>query len=138
MWIYFRHLCRTQYAGSLNKTLTLEQIIYIERTLFDWMTKLKGSIKINRNIFNELVNVWVERRGGFCLSKEVVKFSLLDVFLGLGLSLVRPKIDLNEVGVDSECRKHFNDEIVDVTMVYEFLLEHHEELIVDYFGRLYI
>jgi len=58
-------------------------------------------MKISRNLLNELVNVWVERRGGFRLSKEIFRFSLLDVCLGLGLRVVGSKIDLNEGLLDS-------------------------------------
>jgi len=45
-------------------------MICIEITLFGRMTNLKGSIKININLLNEFVNKWVERRGGYLLSKE--------------------------------------------------------------------
>jgi len=99
---------------------------------------LKESMKISRNLLNELVNVWVERRRGFRLSKEIVRFSLLDVCLGLWLRVVGTKIDLNEGFVHSECRKHFDDENVDVKMVYEFLLQHHGDLSVVDFCRLYV
>ena len=85
-----------------------------------------------------MVNVWVERRGGFRLTKEIVRFSLLDVCLGLGLMVVGTKIDLDEGFVHSECRKHFDDENVDVKMVYEFLMQHHGDLSVVDFCRLYV
>jgi len=138
MQIYFRHSCRTQYVGSLNKSLTPKLIICLEKTPFAWMPKLKESMKISRNLLNELVNIWVERRGGFRLSKEIVRFSLLDVCLGLGLKVVGTKIYLNEGFLHSECRKHFDDENVDVKMVYEFLLQHHGDLSVVDFCRLYV
>jgi len=82
--------------------------------------------------------VCVERRGGFRLSKEIVRFSLLDVWLGLGLRVVGPKIDLNEGVVHSKCRKHFDDENVDVKIIYKFLLQHHENLSVLDICRLYV
>ncbi|XP_027927656.1 uncharacterized protein LOC114184548 [Vigna unguiculata] len=102
------------------------------------MPKLKESLKISRNLLNELVNVWVERRGGFALNKEIVRFSLLDVCLGLGLRVVGTKLDLDECFVESQCRKHFDDENVDVKMVYEFLMQHHGDLTVVDFCRLYV
>jgi len=138
MQIYFRHSCRTHFLGSLNKILTEEQIICLEQTPFAWMPKLKESLKISRNLLNELVNVWVERRGGFLLNKEIVRFSLLDVCLGLGLRVVGTKIDLAEGFVQSQCRKQFDDENVDVKMVYEFLMQHLGDLSVVDFCRLYV
>jgi len=50
--------------------------------------------------------------------------------------VVGPKINLSEGVVDSECRKHFDDENMDVKIVYEFLSQHNEELILDDFCRL--
>jgi len=95
-------------------------------------------MKISRNLLNELVNAWVERRGGFRLSKEVVRFFLLDVCLGLGLRVVGPKIDLSGSVIHSGCRKHFDDENVDVKIIYELLSQHHQDLTIVDFFRLYV
>jgi len=54
------------------------------------------------------------------------------------LRVVRTKIDLDEGFVQSECRKHFHDENIDVKMVYEFLMKHHGDLSVVDFCRLYV
>jgi len=51
--------------------------------------------------------VWVESRGGFMINSEFVAFKLLDVCVGLGLRVYGDKIDLEEVDVDSVCRKKF-------------------------------
>jgi len=44
-----------QYVGSLNNNLTPEQMICIERRPFRWMTNLKGSMKININLWRSLL-----------------------------------------------------------------------------------
>jgi len=44
---------------------------------------LKGSLKISRILFSSLISLWVERRGGL-ISNEVVRLSLLYVYLELG------------------------------------------------------
>ena len=54
------------------------------------------------------------------------------------MRVVGPKSDLSEGVVHSECRKHFDDENVDAKIIYEFLLQHHEELSLDDFCGLYI
>jgi len=41
------------------------------------------------------------------INSEFVTFKLLDVCVGLGLRVYRDRIDLEEVDVDSVCRKIF-------------------------------
>jgi len=52
--------------------------------------------------------------------------------------VVGTKIDLKEGFIHNEFRKHFDDENVDVKIVYEFLLQHHEDLSVVDFCRFYV
>jgi len=61
------------------------------------------------------------RGRGFIISNKVVRLSLLDVCLGLGLRVVGHSIKLDDVFVESKCRKLLNNEIVDVEMLYDFL-----------------
>ena len=68
----------------------------------------------------------------------MVRLTLLGVCLGLGLRINGETIQLDEVRVDSECKKIFNNQIVDVNMVYDFLLRHSQELSLEDYCRLYI
>jgi len=99
---------------------------------------LKGSLKISRKLLSSLISLWVERRGGFLISNEVVRLSLLDVCLGLSLKVHGESINLDEVGVQSECKKLFNNESVDVDMVYVFLVRYRDEVTLEDYCRLYI
>jgi len=99
---------------------------------------LKGSLKISRKLLSSLISVWVERRGGFLISNEVVRLSLLDVCLGLSLRVHGESINLDEVCVQNECKKLFNNESVDVDMVYDFLVRCRDEVSLEDYCRLYI
>ena len=59
--------------------------------------------------------------GGFIISNKVVRLSLLDVCLGLGLRVAGDSIKLDDVFVKSKCRKLLNNDIVDIEMLYDFL-----------------
>ena len=99
---------------------------------------LHERVKISRKLLCELINVWVESRGGFMINSEFVSFKLLDVCVGLGLRVYGDKIDLEEVGVDSVCRKKFFEKKVTISMVYNYLLSECERLDVEDYCRLYI
>ena len=86
----------------------MEQKQCIEGTLFSWFTLLHERVKINRKLLSELCNVWVESRRGFIIDSKVVAFMLLDVCLGLGLRVCGDRIDLEEVDIESVCRKKFS------------------------------
>jgi len=137
--IYFRHSCRTKFIGSLNKKLTNDQKSFIEATPFAWLVELKESVKISRNLLSMLISRWTERLRGFDMGTKVVAFSLLDVCLGLGLRVVGQNIDLTREGLDSHCKKLFGpNKVVDVEMVYDYLLKHSKHLKVNDFCKLYL
>ena len=78
---------------------------------------LHEKVKISQKLLCELSNVWVESRGGFMLNSKFVAFKLLDVCVGLGLRVYGDRIDLQEVDVDSVCRKKFSEKKVTISMV---------------------
>ena len=116
----------------------MEQKQCIQQTPFWWFVFLHERVKISRNLLCELSNVWVESRGGFMINSEFVSFKLLDVCVGLGLRVYGDRIDLEEVGVDSVCRKKFSEKKVTISMVYNYLLTECECLDVEDYCRLYI
>jgi len=137
--ICFRHSCQTKFIGSLNKKLTNDQKSFIEATPFAWLVELKESVKISRNLLSLLISRWVERLGGFDMGTKVVAFSLLDVCVGLGLRVVGQNIDLTREGLDSHCKTLFGPKkVVDVEMVYDYLLKHSKHLEVNDFCKLYL
>jgi len=76
---------------------------------------------------------WVDMR------KEVAVFNLLDVCLGLGLRVVGEFIDLNMEGLDSECKNLFGpDKVVDVEMLYDYIVNNIRDLSLDNFCKLYL
>ena len=116
----------------------MEQKQCIQQTPFWWFVFLHERVKISRNLLCELSNVWVESRGGFMINSKFVAFKLLDVCIGLGLRVYGDRIDLEEVGVDSVCRKKFSEKKVTITMLYNYLLTECECLDVEDYYRLYI
>lgn len=80
----------------------------------------------------------MESKGDFLINSELVAFKLLDVSLGLGLRVYGDRSDLEDVHVESVCRKKFSQKKVTVTVIYKFLLKHCESLDVKEFCRLYI
>ena len=73
------------------------------------------------------------------MGTKVVAFSLLDVCLGLGLRVVGQNIDLTREGLDSHCNKLFGpNKVVDVEMVYDYLLKHSKHLEVNDFCKFYL
>ncbi|BAT97829.1 hypothetical protein VIGAN_09139200 [Vigna angularis var. angularis] len=76
--------------------------------------------------------------GGFYFGDKIVEFNEFDVCLALGLPLVGQVIDLNKVGVHSVCKNYFPDGKVDIKMVYELLLEEHENFPMEHFCSLFI
>jgi len=72
------------------------------------------------------------------ISNKVVRLSLLDVCLGLGLRVAGHNIKLDDVFVESKCRKLLNNEIVDVEMLYDFLKRCRESVSPEDYCRLYI
>jgi len=73
------------------------------------------------------------------MGKEVVVFNLLNVCLSLGLRVVSEFIDLNGEGLDSECKKLFGlDKVVDVEMLYDYIVKSIKDLSLDYFCKLYL
>jgi len=111
----FRHCCRTKYIASLNNNLSAELRSVIEGTPCGWFTMLKGSLKISRKLLSSLISLSVERNGGFFISNKVLRLSLLDVCLGLGLRVHGESINLVEICVQSECKKLLNNESVNFT-----------------------
>jgi len=125
--------------GSLNNKLTDEQKSFIRGTPFGWMVELTESVKIPRNLLTPLISRWVERLGGFRMSAEVVGFTYLDVCLGLGLRVVGENIDLNQEGLNSDLRNLFGaSKVVDIEMVYDYMLKHIKVLCLEDFGKLYV
>jgi len=76
--------------------------------------------------------------GGFIISNKVVHLSLLDVCLRLRLRVSSDSINLDDVFVESKCRKLLNNEIVDVEMLYDFLRRCRESVSLGDYCRLYI
>ncbi|XP_027941138.1 uncharacterized protein LOC114194936 [Vigna unguiculata] len=100
---------------------------------------LKESLKISRNVLSQLCVKWVERRGDFDVSGEVVEFNLLDVWLRLGLRVVGEKIDLNEEVLESETWNTFRGQRVDVKLISDFLMKFDDDVgDVELFCKLYI
>jgi len=116
----------------------VEQKQCIQGTPFWWFVLLHERVKISRKLLFELSNVWVESRGGFIINSEFVTFKLLDVCVGLGLRVYGDIIDLEEIDVDSVCRKKFSEKMVTITILYNYLLTKCVCLDVEDFCRLYI
>jgi len=76
--------------------------------------------------------------GGVIISNKVVRLSLLDSCLGLRLRVASHSIKLDDVFVESKCRKLLNNEIVDVEMLYDFLKRCRESVSPEDYYRLYI
>jgi len=107
--ICFRHSCRTKLIGSLNRKLTDEQKSFIRGTPFGWMVELKESV------------------------------TYLDVCIGLGLRVVGENIDLNQEGLNSDLRNLFGaSKVVEIEMVYDYILKHIKVLCLEDFGKLYV
>ena len=136
--ILFSHSCRTIYLSLLNKNLSEDQKLCIQRTPFWCFTLLNDSVKISRNVLGVLCNLWVERIGGFLLNSIIVPFKLLDVCLGLGLRIIGDVVDLDEVVIESVCRNIFSQKKVTIGVIYNYLLNHSECVGVDDFCKLYI
>jgi len=90
--------------------LTTEQKICIEGTPFDWFTVLTDEVRISRILLRELCTRWVEKRGGFIIGSVFVPFTLLDVYVTLGLRVGGLDVDLEYKNVDSHCRILFRVE----------------------------
>jgi len=74
----------------------------------------------------------------FLLNFVLVSFKLLDVCLGLGLTIVGDVVALDEVYIESVCRNNFSEKKVIVGVIYNYLLRRSECVGVDDFCRLYI
>lgn len=75
---------------------------------------------------------------GFYFGHKIIEFSELDVCLSLGLPIVGEAIDLNKVGHQSVCRDYFPNGNVDLKMVYDFLLQEHDNFPLEHFCSLYL
>jgi len=133
-----RHSCETKYLASINNQLTAEQKLFIEGTCFRWLTMLKEPTKLSRNLLSKLCSRWDEKSVCFQIRSQSVRFSLLDVCVGLGLRVVGPKFNLNEIEVKSNCRKMFQSKNVDLSTLYDFLMRNRKEIFVLDFFRVYI
>jgi len=133
-----RHSCGTKYLACINNQLTAEQKLFIEGTCFGWLTMLKEPTKLSRNLLSKLCSRWDEKSGCFQIRSQSVRFSLLDVCVGLGLRVVGPKFNLNEIEVESNCRKMFQSKNVDLSTLYDFLMRNRKEISVLEFSRVYI
>jgi len=91
-----------KFLGSFNKTLSAEEQFIIQSTLFGWLIVSDGNLKLSRYLLRELCTRWVERSHGFVVSSTVVPFTLLDVFLGIGLRVVGDKFDLDKT--ENNCK----------------------------------
>jgi len=73
------------------------------------------------------------------MSAEVVGFTYLDVRIGLGLRVVGENIDLNQEGLNSDLRNLFGaSKVVEIEMVYDYILKHIKVLCLEDFGKLYV
>jgi len=81
-----RHFGGTKYVASINNQLTAEQKLFIEGTCFGWLTMLKESTKLSRNLLSKLCSKWDEKSGCFQIRSQSVGFTLLDFCQGLDLN----------------------------------------------------
>ena len=79
-----------------------------------------------------------EKSGCFQIRSQSVGFTLLDVCLGFGLRVVGPKLNLKEIEVESNCKKMFKTNNVDLSTLFDFLLRNRKEIFVPNFCRVYI
>jgi len=89
---------------------------------------LNDLVKITRNLLSHLCYKWVERRGSFDVGGQVVEFNLLNVCLGLGLRILGERNDLNEIVVDSDNWNIFGGEIINVKLIYDYLLKFDDDI----------
>jgi len=99
---------------------------------------LTESMKLSRNLLSKLCSKRDEESWCFQIRSFSVGFTLLDVCLGLGLRVVGPKFNLNEIEVESNCRKMFQTKNVDLSTLYDFLMRNKKEIFVPDFCRVYI
>ncbi|XP_052728589.1 uncharacterized protein LOC128195356 [Vigna angularis] len=107
----------------------------------------KGSDRTKKLVFrhycrSKMIGVLNERltieKKGY-IEKSVFGWLLyLPSSIKIGLPVVGEAIDLNKVGHRSVCREYFPEGKVDVRMVYEFLLEEHQNFPIEHFCSLYI
>ncbi|KAG2380599.1 uncharacterized protein HKW66_Vig0248890 [Vigna angularis] len=107
----------------------------------------KGSDRTKKLVFrhycrSKMIGVLNERltieQKGY-IEKSVFGWLLyLPSSIKIGLPVVGEAIDLNKVGHRSVCREYFPEGKVDVRMVYEFLLEEHQNFPIEHFCSLYI
>ena len=134
----FRHYCRPNFLGSLNKTLSDEEKFIIQSTPFCWLIVLDGNLKLSRCLLRELCTRWVERSHGFVVSSTVVPFTLLDVCLVIGLRVVGDKFDLENTENNCKSRSFFKTSHVSVKMIYDEIVKRSNECSIHDFCRLYI
>ena len=53
------------YLSLLNKNLSVDQKLCIQRTPFWWFTLLNDYVKIRRNVLGVLCNLWRKKRWFF-------------------------------------------------------------------------
>jgi len=135
----FRHCCKAKFINLVNDRLSVQQKEYIAGTPFWWFTMLNDSVKISKNLLSHLCYKWIESRSDFDVGGQVVEFNLLDVCLGLGLRVLGERIDLNETIVNSDSWNIFEGEIVNVKLIYDYLLKFDDDVGgVEVFCRMYI
>ena len=72
------------------------------------------------------------------MGTKVIVFILLDVCLGIGFRVVGQKIDLTQEGLDNHYKNLFGpNKVVDVEMVYDYLLKHSKHVEFNDFCYLY-
>jgi len=116
-----RHRCKTNYIVKVNGLLRPSHRSQIGGTPFRWCVDMVKPLDINGVLLKHTLSWWVPEHESICIRQHLVRLSVLDVCVCLGL---------NAVGVDVE----FNSVVCGVI---KSLFEHEPITIDDIVNRIY-
>jgi len=116
-----RNRCKTDYIVKVNGLLRPSHRSRIGRTPFRWCVDMVKPLDINGVLLKHTLSRWVPEHESICIRQHLVRLSVLDVCVCLGL---------NAVGVDVE----FNSVVCGVI---KSLFEHEPITIDDIVNRIY-
>ncbi|XP_027927659.1 uncharacterized protein LOC114184552 [Vigna unguiculata] len=119
--VVVRNRCKTDYIVKVNGLLRPSHRSRIGRTPFRWCVDMVKPLDINGVLLKHTLSRWVPEHESICIRQHLVRLSVLDVCVCLGL---------NAVGVDVE----FNSVVCGVI---KSLFEHEPITIDDIVNRIY-
>ena len=120
-----RNRCKIDYIVQVNGLLRPRHSYRIGVTPFWWCVEMVKPLDINGVLLKHTLSQWVPKHETICIRQHLVRLSVLDVCVCLGLNVVGVDVEFNSLvcGVIRSLFEHQPITIDDIVIRYIFFYE---------------